>query len=242
MGYSELTGDPAPGLYDDVSALGGLKPAVQDALTRHGSSLRATDLDVKGFPAYCRVGAVDRFSQVYMAKDERLFLVDFWEKGVCLADASTPSLPELARFLHDWNADRHSLGRIGVRPKPGAQSFIDGTEIEDRWAVLLRDEPISPKRPLLPFLIEAAKEPILRNLFPYTSMMTLCFSRCTGYPYTYDCPVVTPLGAGQYRVADRAQRTLGEGTAAEAVHIVLRHLPPGCDRAVKGTAHNLGDS
>lgn len=237
---TELTRDPAPGLYDDVLAFGGLKAAVQDALSRHGSSLQAKDLELEGFPAHTLVEAGDRFSQVYLAKTERLFLVDFWEKGVCLANANTPALPDLARVIHAWNGRRRTLEEIGIEPNPGAQSFIDGTEIEDCWAVLLREEPNRGEWPLLPFLAEAAKQPVLRGLFPYMSMMALCFSRCTGYPYTGDCPVVIPVGPGRYRVMDRAQKMLGEGSAAEAVQFVLSHLPPECGRAVKGTAHDLG--
>src|SRR5258708_4271848 len=100
--------------------------------------------------------------------------------------------------------------------------------------------------------------PVLRRLFPFTSLVWLCFSRCTGYPFSGDCPSVcssrwipdlaarpTPeqraaLGSEKpYTVADSKGRFLGEGNAAEAIELIVRHLPPNCGPAVQGTADDL---
>jgi hypothetical protein len=238
------------GLYDDVHELGGLSDAVQDALTRVGSSLTARDLDIpkekRGrFPAYARVGAAKRFSQIYMAQNERLFLFDFWDQGVWISQGETPSLEEMAKALHAWIADDLSIALMEerfafFRAGPMARAFEKGTEVEETWLRLLAKEPNPPERPLQEILELASKEAALRKLFPFTSLITLCFSRCTGYPYTRDCPAVTPLGEGRYKVTTMDLKLLGEGTAREALQILLRNLPANCGPAVKGTAKELG--
>lgn len=99
---------------------------------------------------------------------------------------------------------------------------------------------------------------VLNKLFPFTSLYTLCFSRCTGYPYdTDDLPNVTPKqfenfapikGVKSITVQDRNKletqfvvtknksEYLGEGNAAEALKIVKENLPENIQPARKGTA------
>ena len=92
----------------------------------------------------------------------------------------------------------------------------------------------------IPVIKEAMKKPELRRLFPYTSLNRLCFSRTTGYPFTHDCPIIEPQGNGRYRVSmPNSQKIIGEGTAGEAVEMVVKNLPPNCGSAVNGTADNL---
>lgn len=107
---------------------------------------------------------------------------------------------------------------------------------------------------LIPLVEKAMETPALRQLFPYASHVWLCFSRCTGYPFSGDCPHVCssrwiptmearpsneqredlgPVKA--YTVADAKGKFLGEGDAAEAIELVVRNLPPNCGPAVHGT-------
>jgi hypothetical protein len=90
-------------------------------------------------------------------------------------------------------------------------------------------------------IIKAAmKKPALKQLFPYTSLNRLCFSRTTGYPFTHDCPMIEPQGNGRYRVyMPDSQEIIGEGTAGEAVEIAVNHLPSNCGAAVNGTADDF---
>ncbi|MFF5302641.1 DUF6193 family natural product biosynthesis protein [Streptomyces sp. NPDC013161] len=77
-------------------------------------------------------------------------------------------------------------------------------------------------------LLEAAYgEPRLRRWFPWVSMGELHFSRCTEYPWTWDIPYVHPAIGGPYLVAGplRNQVVGPAATAAEAVALVVRHLP-----------------
>ncbi|WP_370377651.1 DUF6193 family natural product biosynthesis protein [Catenulispora sp. GAS73] len=82
------------------------------------------------------------------------------------------------------------------------------------------------------------------QLLPYTSHWVLCFSRCTGNPYTYDVPCIDYV-EGHYRVRwpgwGDTTRVLGEAATAEkAVALVVAHLPEGTGPAVTGTADELG--
>lgn len=44
------------------------------------------------------------------------------------------------------------------------------------------------------FIDLASKDDLLNKLFPFTSLYTLCFSKCTGFPFdTNDLPNVTPI-------------------------------------------------
>ena len=77
----------------------------------------------------------------------------------------------------------------------------------------------------------------LRRLFPFTSHYRLCFSRCSEYPYTIDCPAVDASEQG-YRVAaswvvsDPMPPALCDDLTdpEEAIQVVVDHLP--ADRSV----------
>jgi hypothetical protein len=87
-------------LYPDLIALGGLANALQSALREIGSALTVSELDKRiNFVVYARVESGSRSSQVYIAAKERLFLFDFWARGVMLAQGRTPQLAEMARAI-----------------------------------------------------------------------------------------------------------------------------------------------
>lgn len=92
----------------------------------------------------------------------------------------------------------------------------------------------------LPLIKAARKRPELRQLFPYTSLTRLCFSRTTGYPFTKDCPVIEPQGNGKYIVyMPNSQEIIGEGTVDEVIEMAVRHLPLNCGPGVSGTADDF---
>jgi hypothetical protein len=60
-----------------------------------------------------------------------------------------------------------------------------GEQLGDSWAdVALR-----------PVVEAAAKSEPLRRLFPFMSLNRQCFSRCSDYPYTLDCPCIEATSA-----------------------------------------------
>jgi hypothetical protein len=95
--------------------------------------------------------------------------------------------------------------------------------------------------------LAAAEQPALRMLFPFTSHYVLRFGRCTGYPYTWDLPMIEPTGADSYRVWDGGTnpnisegRLLAAGVdLREAVATVVAALPENSGPAIAGTAEDL---
>jgi hypothetical protein len=91
-------------------------------------------------------------------------------------------------------------------------------------------------------LVEAAyAEPRLRQLFPWTGMGELHFSRCTGQRWTWDIPYILPAERGTYWVAGplRDQSVGPAATARDAVAMVVDRLPPGSGPAFVGTPEEL---
>jgi hypothetical protein len=230
--------------YPDVAAAGGLAGAVAIALREIGSSLSADRAGVN-FISYARVEAGERFSQIYMAAGERLFLIDFWRKGVQLAEGSIDDLQMVATVIDAWVRRAPSTAELAerfrfVHASAGALAYEEGREVEQKWAayLALRTETIPGQRELFR---AAWAEPRLRQLFPFTSMGVLCFSRCTGYPFVSDTPSIASIGGGRYRVyAADGRGVLGEGNVREAVEMAAAALPSGCGPAVAGTADDFG--
>ncbi|MGI5401904.1 DUF6193 family natural product biosynthesis protein [Streptomyces sp. CA-135486] len=124
--------------------------------------------------------------------------------------------------------------------------------VEAQWQKLLTTagEPELPvgAAPLEPFLalVRAGyQEPQLRQLYPWTSHWCLGFSRCTGFRWTMDIPLVYGRSVGGYRVEEPKAgpydtEWIGDAsTAQEAVAMVVERLPPGCGPAFIGTPEEL---
>ena len=227
--------------YSDVIDAGGLVAAVQNSLDANASQLTATGISESRFPTYARVERGNRFSQVYVAAEERLFLFDISRDGVMYGNGRTSSIDEMTSAMNDWIAKNRTVDEIGRLPcitlVETAHVYDCGGEVDHRWDSYLSGA--DPHlRDLMPFIELAAQQPLLRNLFPYTSHSTFCFSRCTGYPFSYDCPHVTPAD-GQFTVGLHAGKTLGTGDAKFAVSLVLDNLPAQCGPAIRGTADTL---
>ncbi|WP_442933947.1 DUF6193 family natural product biosynthesis protein [Micromonospora sp. CPCC 206171] len=78
------------------------------------------------------------------------------------------------------------------------------------------------------------------GLFPFQSLNTLRFSRCTGYPYSADVPHIEPTYGNRFRVVAPGGTLVAEGVnARKAAAVVASTLPPGFRSAVAGTARDL---
>ncbi|MEU6394363.1 DUF6193 family natural product biosynthesis protein [Streptomyces sp. NPDC046939] len=91
-------------------------------------------------------------------------------------------------------------------------------------------------------LIEAAyAQPCLRQLFPWTGMGELHFSRCTKWRWTWDIPYIQPTAEGAYWVSGPArEESVGPAaTAHEAIAMVVGRLPAHCGPAFAGTPEEL---
>jgi hypothetical protein len=268
--YEEVGNAEQSSFYSDVAPAGGLGPAIQSQLKAIGSPLcmEKLDPDFAGlFPfAWERVEQKQRSSQITIAKHKRLFMLDFWDRGVCLAQGSTLLLPKVAEVIHAWIAEEVSTGElrrrfpfVGVESKAEFHEQGTAAEVERQWQALLSRVRSDQYESELIVLVEKAMEvPVLRRLFHYTSLSSLCFSRCTGYPFSGDYPSACPSSRAimqgyltpeqrvalapekPYTVADSKGRFLGQGDAEEAIALIVRHLPPDSGPAVQGTADDLG--
>ncbi len=241
--------DNMKGIYPDLVLAGGLNNALQIELKQIGSKLTVTGLEdsPEDFLVYARVETHHRFSQIYMAAEYRMFSFDFWRNGVCLANGTTDNIGLLAEVLEFWNNSICSTKELSkkykfVSPNEEAEVFEEGREVEVRWESLM--EWIPKEFPeLTEFLNEAYSNEKLRMLFPFTSLNRFCFSRCTGFPYSYDIPIVSPLDNGMYEVISETGElieVIGKGGAKEAVDMVIKSLPSNCGPALPGTANDFG--
>jgi hypothetical protein len=233
--------------YPDLIALGGLPTALQSALREIGSVLTVSELDNGiNFVVHARVESPPRFSQVYIAAQERLFLFDFWARGVMLARGQSPHLSETGGAIDKWVASSCTAAQLAaafrfVVVEPTAAAYERGNEVEERWRSYIGGIQIRFPE-LVPFVQAASRRPELRQLFPYTSLNMFCLSRCTGYPFCRDTPFVRPINKGQYEVVSASGAVLGRGDAEEAADLVVVNLPLGCGPAVPGTADDLGSA
>lgn len=245
-------------LYPDIVAAGGLSNALAQAFVELKSPLQPAPL--VNFISHARTEGGSRACQMFIAAKERLFLFDFWSKGVSYGRGSTSSLHDAAQAIHFWITEQPSLADMqhrfsffiadekGVAHEAGYAVEFQWETLRNHWARSVGGNPdaMSP----LPLIEAAMQQPELRQLFPFTSHYMLHFSRTTGYPFTNDCPYAVPTENGRFRVyltsrgasAEDMGEMLGEGDANEAVAILVANLPPDCGPAVDGTADDLNES
>jgi hypothetical protein len=106
-------------------------------------------------------------------------------------------------------------------------------------------------RGLRPVAALAREDPRLGRLFPFQSLMSLCFSRCSDWPYTNDCPAIGAARDGTYDVSAYPYPKLSwesprplVGYAAnptEAVRVASAALTPPMPGVWIGTADRLDD-
>jgi len=241
-------------LYPDIVAAGGLSNALAQAFVELKSPLQPAPW--VNFISHARTEAGSRFCQMFIAAQERLFLFDCWSRGVSYGRGSTSSLHDAAHAIHVWIIEQPNLAQMqsrfsffvaeekGAAHEAGYAVEFQWEKLRERWARSAAKNPdaLSP----LPLIEAAMQQPELRQLFPFTSLHTLHFSRTTGYPFTSDCPYAAPIGNGRYRVYRKGDeemgQVLGEGGAHEAIAILVANLPPDCGPAIDGTADDLNES
>ncbi|MET7685790.1 DUF6193 family natural product biosynthesis protein [Streptomyces sp. NPDC005423] len=108
--------------------------------------------------------------------------------------------------------------------------------VEAGWQKVRDDGRVRPE------LLEAVcAEPRLHQLFPWTGMGELHFSRCTGQRWTWDIPYIQPAADGEYWVSGplRSETVGPAATPQQAIAMVVERLPPNCGPAFVGTPEEL---
>lgn len=222
---------PSDAHYPDVVAAGSLVAAVSEALARAGSALRAGDPhgDQPAPYAYARVGHGSRFSQITIARDLRLFFVDFWADHLYLAKSSSTSLPDVAGVLTSWLTDELSPSDLvarhpAIRLEDLALSYERGTVIADAWRSMLeRDWDQRVFGDLGRFVATASEHPVLSRMRPYTTLWRFSVSPNPSPAPGYPC--VEAVGPGRFAVKDYFGRTVyGEGDARQAADLLVAQI------------------
>lgn len=158
-----------------------------------------------------------------------------------MATLNSATLQQVADACKLWLVDSLTLQSMKLeipdfQPTEMGYEFEAGAGIKAQWEYLLSSRAMakSTLEPLAPLVREAAKQRLLRQLFPYQSMTSLHFSRTAGYPYTNDCPWAEAIGTGRWDEPENYRRyralkpdgtIIGEGTAREVIHLVVKFLP-----------------
>lgn len=84
----------------------------------------------------------------------------------------------------------------------------------------------------------AHAEPVLRQLYVFSSDWTLGFSSCTGFPFREEVGITPSRKGSPYCVMKHLwAELLGEtATAEEAIAMTVSHFPIGLGPATEGTA------
>ncbi|WRZ95873.1 DUF6193 family natural product biosynthesis protein [Streptomyces sp. NBC_01007] len=187
---------------------------------------------------------MDNFN-VNLGSEERVFLGSAWGEGVNLTSGSTEDLEALAKAAAAWYkgvplAELHAaapfleVGTLAAAHERGPEHAVAA-----KWRRYLE-----PGLSVDLDLIRAAyAAPRLRALFPFTGHGSLQFSRCTGWPFSYDVSKIHPLGGGRYAVQHRGEKfaMAPAYTAQEAAALVVARMPETWGPAVAGTEHELRD-
>lgn len=251
-------------LYPELEIVGGLQNAIDIEFKKLNSILRVSrDSQQDNFPfTFARIESGQKFSQVSIGGENKIYLSDFWKEGVCLAHGQTKSITELGQVLNFWFCNDITTNELAdqfpfVVPNNYAFAFDNNSEIEYKWNIISQDH---SRKELIGFVEHAMKDDVLNKLFPFTSLYTLCFSSRTGYPYdTTNLPNVTPKQfehfvplkienrviipanntvEAQFIVTKNNNEYLGQGNAEEALRIVKANLPDNVQPARKGTAND----
>jgi hypothetical protein len=206
-------------------------------LDRIAPDLSVTLLDR---PAYANASGCNGSVHVALLPGARTFRTEIRRAGITIGLIDCATIEEVAEIFATWLArPLNSKDAREIWPNANLREDADLYEIDDpvdrAWNAILYLNGGTPE----PFLWECAKIPVIRGLMPFSSMDWLCFSRCTDYPFTEDCPVTFPMRDGHYQITLPDQGKTTVTGAAEAAEFVAWNLTPCTTRAFEGVADEL---
>jgi len=190
-------------------------------------------------PYYARFEKNEKSCQILLAKHKRAFLVDYWKQGILLANSGINKIKNAALSINEWIMKDNNFREFKEKYPfviftDIAEDFENNNEVDYSWKKYLKEIPEQHPE-LQNFVFEAYKNDTIKKLFPFMSLNNFCFSRCTGYPYTTDCPYVCAEN-GKITIKNRKGEILGKTSVEESIKIILDNIPKDFSFAVKGTA------
>jgi len=193
-------------------------------------------------PAYADASKNNGAVHVALLPGARIFRTEIRRMGMTIGLIDCSSIDEVADIFATWLAN--DLGSKDARRlwpeaklRDDAELYEVTDSLDQAWNIILYLDGGTSE----PFLRECVKIPILRGLMPVhsTTMNAFYFSRCTGYPYTDDCPVTLPMKDGRYNVSLRDKTEHIVTGAKETAQFVAKHLPVGTTRAFEGDSNQV---
>lgn len=235
-------------LYPELASHGQLARALEAAAAELAVDLGTVEANARDPRRWAHVDSSvpeRKPMKVGIGAVERWFLVSGWSLGVQLVGGATPEVDAVVRAAAAWRSgacldEIHEAARF-VKVDSLARAHERGPvdAVAEQWRLLRAGWSSDDRFRFLVDIITAAHTvPVLRQLFPYTSHASLCFSTCTGFPYSDDIPRIDPRKGGGYVLrSPYTDDLIGEADDADsAVALLSAHLPTGVGPATAGTA------
>jgi Family of unknown function (DUF6193) len=206
---------PAPNrdLYPDLAAAGSLAAALTEAARRMAVEIGIRPPRNRNQLIAASIHTPRGRFGVSTGAVERWFITSLWRCGVELTRGNTKDLAAVVGAAATWAGGASLAELCAAWPHLGLWELAQAHERGPGDAVALKWQRLRQHAaPIVAPLVEAAyAEPWLRVLYPFTSHYDLHFSRCTGFPYSFDVPFIQHLAGWRYLVAGpRRGSVIGE--------------------------------
>ena len=211
-------------LYPDLQKFGGLPNTLSAELGDTASKLEINGYNFEelkpisekdyGIPIHSSAkifSSNHRWGYVDISTEQRLFLLNLGEKETDQAAIflEVDAFSSVIDLIKAWLIDNARI--LDLKNTFVDTAILDLADHEQyikwQWKMTLLNA-LNIRimtGALVPLITQAMEDPILGKLTPYTSHDRLCLSRCTDFPYSYDCPIAQPiLCMGDYARYDKA--------------------------------------
>jgi hypothetical protein len=144
---------------------------------------------------------------VYIGATSRWFSVSGWGHGIELITGATTELADVVRAGAAWAQDagltelRAGLPFLHSSERAEAHERGPTAVVDLQWRTMREQAVEAPDFPEFGTLVEAAHaEPMLRQLYVFSSHWTLGFSSCTGFPFRVEVGIAPSHNGSPYRV------------------------------------------
>jgi hypothetical protein len=218
-------------LYPDVAEVGTLTLALQEEFARQGRTHHVVPYaEPPNSHRTARVQIGDRQAEAVLDPWRRQFVTELRDETRMVASGATQHLADAAVAMDRWVSGARASQVAAECPFLGSVELAEARERGDKraanWLLYYEDPHDDPVlRKLRAFVVLAFHESRLRELWPYTSVWSLHFST-TPYPYSRDCPAVTPGPRPDWYVVGTPDHRVHEATdAPDTLRLVLAGLP-----------------